>query len=145
MGLLEGKNALIFGVANDHSIAWGIAKSMHEEGAKVALSYAVEALERRVTPLAQSIDSTFVEKCDVTKDEEIDNLFSKAKDELGKIDILVHAVAFANREDMLGRFKDTTRDGFQMAMDISVYSFTALARSAMPLMSKGGSMLTMTH
>jgi enoyl-[acyl-carrier protein] reductase I len=145
MKLLKGKTALIFGVANDHSIAWGIAKSMHEEGANVALSYAVEALERRVKPLAQSIGSSFVEKCDVTKDEEIDRLFLKAKDEMGKIDILVHAVAFANREDMLGRFKDTTRDGFRIAMDISVYSFTALARSAMPLMSTGGSMLTMTH
>lgn len=145
MKLLEGKTALIFGVANDHSIAWGIAKTMHEEGATVALSYATDALERRVRPLASSIGSSFVEKCDVTRDEEIDNLFTCAETELGNIDILVHAIAFANRDDMLGRFKDTTRDGFKLAMDISVYSFTALARSALPLMSRGSSMLTMTH
>jgi enoyl-[acyl-carrier-protein] reductase (NADH) len=114
MKLLEGKTALIFGVANDHSIAWGIARSMHEEGANVALSYATEALERRVKPLAESIGSGFVEICDVTKDGEIDNLFLKAKSELGRIDILVHAVAFANREDMLGRFKDTRRHAWTL-------------------------------
>ena len=145
MKLLDGKTALIFGVANDHSIAWGIAKAMHEEGASIALSYATEALERRVRPLAESIGSSFVSKCDVTSDEEIDAVFSKAKLELGTIDILVHAVAFANQKDMLGRYKDTSRDGFHLAMDISVYSFTSLARNALPLMKPGGSMLTMTH
>ena len=97
MKLLEGKTALVFGGANDHSIAWGIAKAMHDEGATIALSFATEALERRVQPLAESIGTSFIEKCDVTSDEEIDNLFDCAKSELGKIDILVHAVAFANR------------------------------------------------
>jgi enoyl-[acyl-carrier protein] reductase I len=144
MGLLEGKTALIFGVANDHSIAWGIAQAMHAEGASIGLSYAMESLERRVKPLAESIQSTFVEMCDVTSDEAIDQVFSKAAEQLGTIDILVHAVAFANREELLGRYSDTTRDGFRTAMDISVYSFTALARAARPLMKRGGSMLTMT-
>jgi enoyl-[acyl-carrier protein] reductase I len=145
MKLLEGKTALIFGVANDHSIAWGIAETMHEEGAKVALSYASEALERRVRPLAESIGTGFVEKCDVTNDEEIMSLFAKAETELGSIDILVHAIAFSNLDDMLGRFKDTSRDGFHLTMDISVYSFIALARNAATLMKPGGSMLTLTH
>jgi enoyl-[acyl-carrier protein] reductase I len=145
MTLLAGKTALIFGVANDHSIAWGIAESMHTEGANIALSYATESLERRVRPLAESIGSSFIEKCDVTSDDEIAAVFSKAKEKLGTIDILVHAIAFANREEMLGRFKETSRDGFHLAMDISVYSFTALARSALPLMKQGGSMVTLTH
>ena len=145
MKILEGKTALIFGVATDHSIAWGIAQSMHEEGAKIALSYATEALERRVRPLAESIGTSFLEKCDVTRDEEIENLFSRAKSDLGRVDILVHAIAFANREDMLGRYKDTSREGFRLTMDISVYSFTALARHALPLMKPGGSMVTLTH
>jgi enoyl-[acyl-carrier protein] reductase I len=145
MKILEGKTALVFGVANDHSIAWGIAKSMHEEGANIGLSYASEALERRVRPLAKSIGTTFIERCDVTSDEDIENIFARAKTELGSIDILVHAVAFANREEMIGRYKETSRDGFHLAMDISVYSFTALARHASLLMKPGGSMLTLTH
>lgn len=145
MDLLEGKNALIFGVANDHSIAWGIAKEMHSEGATIALSYAGKVLERRVKPLAESIGASFVEECDVTSDDQIENIFKKAGDELGTIDILVHAVAFANREDLLGRYSETSREGFRLAMDVSVYSFTALARAAHPLMKPGGSMVTMTY
>ncbi len=145
MTLLEGKTALVFGVANDHSIAWGISKAMHDQGAKLAFSYAVDSLERRVRPLAESIDSDFIEKCDVTSDEEIVGVFEKAKDSLGKIDILVHAVAFAERDDLMGRFVDTSRTGFHRAMDISVYSFCALARHALPLMGDGGSMMTMTY
>jgi enoyl-[acyl-carrier protein] reductase I len=145
MTLLQGKTALIFGVANDHSIAWGIARAMHEHGAKIALSYANEALERRVLPLAESIQCDFLEKCDVSNDEEIDTLFNKASTELNSIDILVHSIAFANRQDMLGRYIDTGRDGFHLAMDISVYSLTVLARKAMPLMKSGGSILTITY
>ena len=100
MKLLEGKRALIFGVANDHSIAWGIAKAMHEQGAELAFSYAADALERRVRPLAESVGSSFVEKCNVTEDDEIEAVFSKATNELGTIDILVHAIAFAGREEL---------------------------------------------
>ena len=145
MSLLNGKNVLIFGVANDHSIAWGIAKEMHNEGATIALSYAAEILERRVKPLAESIGVTFVEECDVTSDDQIDQLFAKMEKEFGTLDILVHAIAFANREDLLGRYLDTSREGFRLAMDVSVYSFTALARASRPLMKPGGSMVTMTY
>jgi enoyl-[acyl-carrier protein] reductase I len=145
MTLLSGKTALVFGVANDHSIAWGIAKAMHDQGAALAFSYAVDSLERRVRPLAESVGSTFVERCDVTKDDEISQVFDKAKQDLGKVDILVHAVAFAERDDLMGHFYETSRAGFRTAMEISVYSFCALARAAMPLMTEGGSMMTLTY
>jgi enoyl-[acyl-carrier protein] reductase I len=145
MELLEGKTALIFGIANDHSIAWGIAQAMHAHGARLAFSYAIPVLERRVLPLAESVNATFVEMCDVTKDEEVEAVFAKAADELSTIDILVHSVAFANREDLMDSFYMTSREGFHVAMDISVYSFIALARAALPLMTEGGSMLTMTY
>ncbi len=144
MNLLEGKRALIFGVANDHSIAWGIAKAMHDQGAELSFSYATEALERRVRPLAESLGSSFVEKCNVTEDKEIEAVFKKAADELGTIDTLVHAVAFAGREELEGRFHNTTREGFRVAMEVSVYSFLALARASLPLMPDGGSMITLT-
>src|SRR5574341_566336 len=100
MGLLSGKTALIFGVANDHSIAWGIARAFHREGATLGFSYAGEALFKRVKPLAESVGSTFVEPCDVTRDEDIAALFEKAKATFGQIDILIHAVAFANRDEL---------------------------------------------
>lgn len=144
MKLLEGKTALIFGIANDHSIAWGIAQAMHAQGARLAISYASPALERRVRPLAEKVDAVFIEKCDVSRDEEIEAVFARAADELGTIDILVHSIAFANREELMGHFHETSRDGFHLAFDISVYSFIALARAALPLMNQGGSMLTMT-
>ncbi len=144
MKLLEGKRALIFGVANDHSIAWGIAKAMHEQGADLAFSYAADALERRVRPLAESVGSSFMEKCNVTEDDEIEAVFSKAAHELGTIDILVHAIAFAGREELEGDFHKTTREGFRVTMDVSVYSFLALARASIPLMPEGGSMVTLT-
>ncbi len=144
MSLLEGKKALIFGVANDHSIAWGIAQAMHEHGAKLGFSYASEALERRVRPLAESVGSDFIELCDVTQDDQIRRVFEKASASLGKIDILIHAIAFANREDLEGSFLSIGRDGFHLAMDISVYSFIALAKEAAKLMPDGGSMLTLT-
>jgi enoyl-[acyl-carrier protein] reductase I len=145
MGLLDGKTALVFGVANDHSIAWGISRTLHAQGAQLAFSYAVPALERRVRPLAEKVGSEFVEMCDVGNDEEIDTLYTKVKDQLGEIDILVHAIAFADRDELMGAFSKTSREGFRVAMDISVYSFIALARGAMPLMTKGGSMLTLTY
>ncbi|HLC01674.1 MAG TPA: enoyl-ACP reductase [Anaerolineales bacterium] len=145
MSLLAGKTALVFGVANDHSIAWGIAKAMHDQGARVGFSYAVESLERRVRPLAESIGSTFVEKCDVGDDAQIKEVFDKAADAYGTIDILVHAIAYAGREELSRPYSETSRDGFRVTMDISVYSFTALARAAAPLMKNGGAMLTMTY
>lgn len=145
MSLLAGKKALVFGVANKYSIAWAIAEAFHQQGAEVGLSYAIPQLEKRVRPLAEEIGATFVEKCDVSSDEEIDALFAKAADHFGTIDILVHAVAFAPSEELEGRFYDTSREGFRIAMDISVYSFIALAQRAYQLMPDGGSMLTMTY
>ena len=134
MGLLDGKTALIFGVANDHSIAWGITQALHREGASIGLSYAGEVLERRVKPLAASIGCGFVEECDVTSDAAIDAVMAKAEKQLGGIDILVHSVAFANREELGGAFHETSREGFHVAMDISVYSLTAITRAALPIM-----------
>ena len=143
--LLEGKNALVFGVANDRSIAWGCAKALQEHGARVGLSYAGEILKKRVFPLAESIGSTFVEECDVTKDADIASVAQKAKSAFGGIDILVHAIAFANRAELGGPYYSTTRAGFQLAMDISVYSFTALAQAFQPILRPGGSLMTMTY
>jgi enoyl-[acyl-carrier protein] reductase I len=145
MKLLEGKTALIFGLANKHSIAWGIARAFHEEGAELGFSYGIPQLERRVMPLAEQLGVDFVEMCDVTKEEDIDVVFEKAAAHFGKIDILVHAVAFAKQEDLTGRFVDTSRDGFALALDISAYSLVALSRRAVPLMADGGSILTMSY
>jgi enoyl-[acyl-carrier protein] reductase I len=145
MKLLEGKTALIFGLANKHSIAWGIAQAFHEEGAELGFSYGIPQLERRVMPLAEQLGVDFVEMCDVTKEEEIDAVFEKAAARFGKIDILVHAVAFAKQEDLTGRFINTSRDGFALALDISAYSLVALSRRAVPLMADGGSILTMSY
>jgi len=145
MKLLEGKKALIFGLANQRSIAWGIAQAFHEHGAELGFSYAVPQLERRVVPLAEQLGVNFVEMCDVTKDEDITAVFNKAADHFGSIDILIHAIAFAERQDLEGRFYDTSRAGFATAMDISVYSLVALARAAKPLMSPGSSILCLTY
>ncbi|RMD47534.1 MAG: enoyl-ACP reductase [Candidatus Thermofonsia bacterium] len=145
MGLLEGKKALIFGVANKYSIAWGIAQALHAEGAEIAISYGIPQLEKRVRPLAESVNATFIEKCDVTNDDEIDAVFTKAAETLGQIDILVHAIAYAPSEELEGRFVNTSRDGFKIAMDISAYSLVALARKAVPLMPEGGSIICLTY
>jgi len=145
MALLTGKNALIFGVANDHSIAWGIAKAFAREGATLGFSYAAESLERRVRPLAASVNSTFVELCDVTQDDQIKAVMEKAGAAFGGLDILVHAVAFAGRDELSGLYLNTTRAGFLQALNISAYSFTALAREALPIMRPGGALLTLTY
>jgi enoyl-[acyl-carrier protein] reductase I len=145
MGHLSGKTALIFGVANDHSIAWGIAKAFHAEGATIGFSYGLPTLEKRVRPLAESVGADFIELCDVTDDAQIESTMRKAKERFGTVDILVHAIAFANREDLAGRFIDTSRAGFALAHDISVYSLVALTRAVRPLMPNGGSVLTLTY
>jgi enoyl-[acyl-carrier protein] reductase I len=145
MGLLDGKVALVFGVANKYSLAWGIAQALASEGAEVGFSYAMEKLERRVRPLAESVGSRFIERCNVTSDEEIADVFAKTAKVYGKIDILVHAIAYAEMEDLNGLYLNTSRTGFHTAMDISVYSLVALARAARPLMSDGGSMVTLTY
>lgn len=145
MTMLQGKKALVLGVANKRSIAWGIAQQLHENGAEIGLSYAIPQLEKRVMPLAESIGVDFVEKCDVTNDEEIRALFVKAKERFGDIDILIHAIAFARQEDLTGRFVETSRDGFATALDISAYSLVAVTRAALPLLRRGSSVLTLTY
>ena len=141
MGSFEGKRGLIFGVANKNSIAWGIAQALAEEGATLGFSYAGEALQKRVPPLANSVGSSFIEECDVTDDAAIDELFVKVENQFGNIDFLVHSIAFAPREELGGRFVDTSRAGFRIALDVSCYSLVALAKRALPLMPNGGSML----
>ncbi|MEN8173181.1 MAG: enoyl-ACP reductase [Chloroflexota bacterium] len=145
MKLLEGKTALIFGLANKRSIAWGIAQAFHQQGARMGFSYAGETLERRVHPLAESIGVDFVEPCDVSKDEDIQRVKEKAEAAFGEIDIIVHSIGFADRDELQGAYYNTSRAGFHLAMDISVYSFTALAQIFQPIMRSGGSMLTMTY
>ncbi len=145
MNLLAGKTALIFGVANERSIAWGIAKAFHEQGAQVGLSYAGDALERRVRPLAESIGCPFVEQCDVASDEQIQQVADRARQAFGGIDILVHSIGFANRDELTGPYYNTSRAGFHLAMDISVYSFTALAKAFQPDLRPGGALLTLTY
>jgi len=145
MGLLDGKKALIFGVANKRSIAWGITEALLREGATVGLSYAGEVLEKRVYPLAEEANITFVEKCDVTSDDEIEAIFAKAKDHFGTLDILVHAVAFAPGDDLGGRFRDVSRAGFKLALDISAYSLIPMARHAADLMPNGGSIMALSY
>jgi enoyl-[acyl-carrier protein] reductase I len=145
MSLLEGKTALVFGIANHRSIAWGIAQALQQHGARLGISYAGPALERRVRPLAESIGCTFVEPCDVSQDDEIRRIAQRTAEEFAQIDILVHAIAFANREELEGPYYNTSREGFRLAMDISVYSFTALAQAFQPLLRPGGALLTLTH
>jgi enoyl-[acyl-carrier protein] reductase I len=145
MGLLDGKNALVFGVANDHSIAWGIAKALHEHGASVGFSSMENLLERRVRTLAASLDSPFVEPCDVRDDAEVRRVFDRWGAEIGGLDILVHAIAFADRGDLEGEFVETSRAGFALALDVSAYSLVALAREARPHLRPGASILTLTY
>jgi enoyl-[acyl-carrier protein] reductase I len=145
MGLLDGKTALIFGVANDHSIAWGIARALHEEGATVGFSSVESLIERRVRPLAESIGSTFIEPCDVQDDDQIRLVFAKWGEQHESLDILVHALAFAKREELEGEFVETSREGFAIALDVSAYSLVALAREARPFLRKGSSVLTLSY
>jgi enoyl-[acyl-carrier protein] reductase I len=145
MGLLAGKTAIIFGVANERSIAWGIAKAFHAEGAKIGLSYAGETLERRVRPLAEKIGCTFIEQCNVASDEQIQVVADKSAAVFEKLDILVHSIGFAPQETFNGPYYAISREDFHIAMDISVFSFTAMAKAFEPIMQDGGAMLTMTY
>ena len=145
MGLMTGKRGIIFGVANDMSIAWGIAQQLHAHGATLAFTYLNEALEKRVRPLATSLGADLILPCDVASDADIERTFAELEKAWGKVDFVVHAVAFANREDLKHPFSQTTRDGFKLAMDISAYSLVAVTRYAIPLMQEGGSILTLTY
>jgi enoyl-[acyl-carrier protein] reductase I len=143
--VLSGKNILIMGVANERSIAWGIAKALHGAGARLAFTYQGEKIERRIKELVKDIPNAITIPCDVTKDEEIEQAFATLEKEFGTLHGLVHSLAFANKEDLSGKFVDTSRDGYALAQDISAYSLVAVARKARPLMKEGGSILTMTY
>jgi enoyl-[acyl-carrier protein] reductase I len=147
MGFMSGKRALIVGVASDRSIAWGIAQAMHREGAELAFTYVNEKFRERVQPLAESLGSKVVLPLDVTNDAEIDSTFAALRQAWGHLDVLVHAVAFAPREALMGGFVEgTTREAFRVAHDVSSYSLTALARAAKPLMEgRAGSILTLSY
>ncbi|MEN8687267.1 MAG: enoyl-ACP reductase [Desulfuromonadales bacterium] len=145
MGLMDGKRGVIFGVANDKSIAWGIAQQLHNAGAELAFTYLNESLEKRVRPLAESLGAKIILPCDVASDDDISEVFKVLGQQWGTIDFVVHAVAFANREDLKNPFSQTSREGFAMAMDISAYSLVAMTRFAIPLMSAGGSIVAMSY
>ncbi len=144
-GLMAGKKGLIMGVANNRSIAWGIAKALAAQGAEIAFSYQGEALKKRVEPLAAEIGVTTLVECDVTSDAAMDETFRVLKEKFGKLDFLVHAIGFSNKDELEGRYIDTTVENFALTMNISVYSFTAVAKRAEPLMSEGSTLLTLTY
>jgi len=145
MGLLEGKNALIFGLANDKSIAWGITQAFKREGANIGISYAGEMLEKRVKPLAEQVDCKWLEECDITKDEHISATVEKAAKHFGKIDVLVHSIAFAGRDELSRPFHETSREGFKNALEISAFSLVALAHAFLPIMNPGASVMCLTY
>ena len=144
--LLKDKKGLIFGVANGHSIAWAIAQEAAAQGATLGFTYLNESLERRVRPLAESVNSPMILPCDAGSDEDLDNVF-KAVDEQwdGKLDFVVHSIAFAQREDLQGKLMDTSRDGFRTALEVSAYSLVAIAQRAASRMTEGGSLITLTY
>jgi enoyl-[acyl-carrier protein] reductase I len=142
---LAGRRALILGVANDHSIAWGIARAFHAAGAALAFTHQGEAFGRRVRPLAESLGSDFLIDCDVTCEASLDRLFAAIAARWGRLDVLVHAIAYADKTELQGRFLDTSRVNFQTSLTISCYSLIELARRARPLMPQGGTILTLTY
>jgi len=143
-GLMQGKRGLIMGVANDHSIAWGIAKALAAHGASLAFTYQGAALGKRVSPLAASLGATILEPCDVEDTASVDAVFARLAEEWGGLDFVVHAIAFSDRNELKGRYADTTRDNFVRTMVISCFSFTEIARRAAALMGEGGALLTLT-
>jgi len=143
--LMAGKRGLVMGVANDRSIAWGIAKSVADHGGELAFTYQGEALEKRVRPLAQGVGSKLVLPCDVTDAASVDDVFRTLAESWGRLDFVVHAVAFSDKDELKGKYVDTTRENFLRTMDISCFSFTDVCRRAVPLMSDGGSLLTLTY
>lgn len=143
--LLNGKKGLIMGVANDRSIAWGIAKTLSENGAKLAFSYQNDTFKKRVEPLAQSIDSNTFFECDVTSEESLDKTFETIKQEWGTLDFIVHAIAFSDKEELKGAYMNTTLNNFLNTMHISCFSFTSIARRAYHLMNDGGSLITLSY
>jgi enoyl-[acyl-carrier protein] reductase I len=142
---LQGRTAVVFGVANKRSIAWAIARQMQQAGAQLAITYQNERLKQEAADLIAELPNAQAFQCDVSRDEEIAQLFEQLKERYGKLDVLVHSIAYAPAEDLKGDFADTSRDGFRIALDTSAYSLVALARAARPLMTEGGSIMTMTY
>jgi len=143
--LLEGKKALVFGVVNERSIAYGIAKALRDQGASLALGYAAEPIRKRIEPIAAKLGADFVFQCNVSDDAAIDQSAQTVRDTWGTLDCLVHSIAYANREDLAGRFIDTSREGFRVALDVSAYSLVALCRAFEPLFAPGASIMTMSY
>ncbi|MFG1402710.1 enoyl-ACP reductase FabI [Xanthobacter sediminis] len=143
--LMKGKRGLVMGVANDHSIAWGIAKALAGQGAEVAFTYQGEGMAKRVRPLAESLGSSFLMPCDVEDLKSVDAVFETLKEKWGGIDFLVHAVAFSDKSELKGRYADTSRENFSRTMVISCFSFTEIAKRAAALMPKGGALITLTY
>ena len=144
-GIMNGKRGIVMGVANDRSIAWGIAEAVAKQGAEIAFTYQGDALEKRVRPLAEKVGSTIIIPCDVSSDEAIEETFKLLKEKWDTIDFIVHAIAYSDKEELKGEYVDTTRENFYKTMDISVYSFTAIAQRAARMMPNGGSMITLTY
>ena len=144
-GIMNGKRGIVMGVANDRSIAWGVAEAVAKQGAEVAFTYQGDALEKRVKPLAEKVGSNIILPCDVSSDEAIDETFNSLRKKWDTIDFLVHAIAYSDKEELKGEYLDTTRENFYKTMDISVYSFTAVAQRAAKMMPNGGSMITLTY
>ena len=145
MKLMEGKRGVIFGVSNTHGIAYGIAKQLYDAGAEIAFTYAGEVMEKRVRPIAEGMNAKVIMSCDVTKEDEVKAVFAELEKVYGKIDFVVHAVAFAQREDLMGEFINTSKEGWDIAMGVSSYSLVSLARNAKPIMNEGGSILALTY
>ena len=145
MALMEGKRGLVMGVANDHSIAWGIARELHSQGASLAFTYQGEAFGKRVRPLADSVGSNLVLPCDVSSEEDLDRTFGELETAWQSLDFVVHAIAYSDKQELRGQYIDTTRENFARTLDISCYSFTSVARHAMGLMNGGGSLLTLSY
>jgi len=146
MELFKAKRVLVFGIANERSIAWAITQAMQQHGARFVITYAGEALEKRVVPLAEEIKAEMILPCDVTNDAQVEQLFAEVGRQWGGIDVVIHAVAYANREDLEGRYLDTSREGFKTALEISAYSLVLVARHAAPLMKpQGGSIITLSY
>ena len=143
--LMAGKKGLVMGVANNRSIAWGIVQQLHAQGAEIAFTYQGDALKKRVEPLAQEVGSDFLMECDVTSMESLDRVFGEIKDKWGELDFVVHAIAYSDKEELKGKYIDTSRENFQRSLDISAYSLVAVAQRAEPLMSAGGSILTLSY
>lgn len=143
--LMKGKRGLVMGVANNKSIAWGMAKALHEQGAEMAFTYQGDAFGKRVKPLAASVGSEILIDCDVTNEEDLDRVFATLEKEWGEIDFVIHAIAYSDKNELQGRYVDTTLQNFLTSMHISCYSFTSVMRRARPLMAKGGSAVTLSY